>query len=270
MNSSRSPRQITASAPVPAARSGPAAPCTSLTTWTRMHDTLRRRAGMTRPGTGNGSDGGPAAASPAAVSYPGTGLAAQADRDPVPPVPGAGKEACMREYSTPAVAEIPAAARLTDTVFARAEDSPGSVVIRRRAAQPDPGQPGWRDVTAAAFRDDVAAHAKGLIAAGIGAGDRVALLSRTRYEWTIADYAIWAAGAVTVPVYETSSAEQVEWILADSGARAIVVETPAHLAGIADVLSGRPAVSHVWLIDPARKRQPAPGRLQRSPRPVRP
>jgi len=156
----------------------------------------------------------------------------------------------MREYSTPAVAEIPAAARLTDTVFARAEDSPGSVVIRRRAAQPDPGQPGWRDVTAAAFRDDVAAHAKGLIAAGIGAGDRVALLSRTRYEWTVADYAIWAAGAVTVPVYETSSAEQVEWILADSGARAIVVETPAHLAGIADVLSGRPAVSHVWLIDP--------------------
>ena len=155
----------------------------------------------------------------------------------------------MREYSTPAVAEIPASARLTDTVFARAQDSPGSVVIRRRAAQPGPGQPGWQDVTAAAFRDDVAAQAKGLIAAGIGAGDRVALLSRTRYEWTVADYAIWAAGAVTVPVYETSSAEQVEWILSDSGARAMVVETSAHLAGIADVLRGRPGVTHVWLID---------------------
>jgi long-chain acyl-CoA synthetase len=155
----------------------------------------------------------------------------------------------MREYTTPAAAEIPASARLTDTVFTRAEDSPGAVVIRRRAGTAEAGQHGWQDVTAAAFRDDVAAHAKGLIAAGIGAGDRVALMSRTRYEWTVADYAIWAAGAVTVPVYETSSAEQVEWILADSGARAIVVETPAHLAGIADVLRGRPEVTHTWLID---------------------
>jgi long-chain acyl-CoA synthetase len=153
----------------------------------------------------------------------------------------------MREYSTPAVVNVPASARLTDTVFARAQDRPGTVVIRRR---PEAGQAGWRDVTAAAFRDDVAAHAKGLIAAGIGAGDRVALMSRTRYEWTVADYAIWAAGAVTVPVYETSSAEQVEWILADSGARAIVVETTARLAGIAEVVRRRPEVSRVWLIEP--------------------
>ncbi len=155
----------------------------------------------------------------------------------------------MREYTTPAVAEIPASARLTDTVFAHAQDSPGTVVLRRRAGTADAGPSGWQDVTAAAFRDDVAAHAKGLIAAGIGAGDRVALMSRTRYEWTVADYAIWAAGAVTVPVYETSSAEQVEWILADSGARAIVVETPAHLAGIADVLRARAEITHTWLID---------------------
>ncbi len=157
----------------------------------------------------------------------------------------------MREYIVPAVVEIPASARVTDTVFARAEDSPGTVVIRRRPATADAGPAGWQDVTAAAFRDDVAAHAKGLIAAGISAGDRVALMSRTRYEWTVADYAIWAAGAVTVPVYETSSAEQMEWILADSGARAIVVETPAHLAGIADVLRGRPEVTHAWLIEDA-------------------
>ncbi|HEY6274752.1 MAG TPA: AMP-binding protein, partial [Streptosporangiaceae bacterium] len=129
----------------------------------------------------------------------------------------------MREYTTPAVVEIPASARLTDTVFARAQDRPGDVVIRRQAGPAGADGAGWRDVTAAAFRDDVAAHAKGLIAAGIGTGDRVALMSRTRYEWTVADYAIWAAGAVTVPVYETSSAEQVEWILADSGAVAIVV-----------------------------------------------
>ena len=72
---------------------------------------------------------------------------------------------------------------------------------------------------------DVTALAKGFIATGIAAGDRVALMSRTRYEWTAIDYAIWAAGATTVPIYETSSTEQVEWILTDSGARALVVET---------------------------------------------
>ena len=90
------------------------------------------------------------------------------------------------------------------------------------------------------FRSEVTALAKGLIAAGIGAGDRVALLSRTRYEWTLADYAILAAGAVTVPIYETSSAEQVEWILSDSGARALIAETPAHTEAIAEVLGRLP------------------------------
>ena len=77
-------------------------------------------------------------------------------------------------------------------------------------------------MTASQFRDEVVALAKGLIAAGIEPGDRVALMSRTRYEWTLIDYAIWTAGAVTVPIYETSSAEQVEWILADSGARGLL------------------------------------------------
>ena len=74
--------------------------------------------------------------------------------------------------------------------------------------------------------------AKGLIAAGVEAGDRVALMSKTRYEWTLLDYAIWFAGAVTVPIYETSSAEQIGWILRDSGARAVVAEGPEHLARI--------------------------------------
>ena len=77
-------------------------------------------------------------------------------------------------------------------------------------------------------QDEVTALAKGLIAAGIETGDRVAVMSHTRYEWTLIDYAIWTAGAVTVPVYETSSAEQAEWILSDSGARACFVETAAY------------------------------------------
>src|SRR5262249_57162634 len=105
------------------------------------------------------------------------------------------------------------------------------------------GDGGWRDVTARQFADDVTAVAKGLVAAGIAAGDRVALMSRTRYEWTAIDYAIWAAGAITVPVYETSSAAQAEWILTDSGARALIVEKPAHLPTAADALAAAPHVA---------------------------
>ena len=161
----------------------------------------------------------------------------------------------MREYSTPVVVDVPASARLTDTVFERAEHDPGRVVLRRKAslapsgATPGGGEAAWLDITARQFRDEVAALAKGFMAAGIGEGDRVALLSRTRYEWTVVDYALWAAGAVTVPVYETSSAEQVEWILTDSGAQAIVVETPARLQAIGEVLRRLPGVRRTWLIE---------------------
>ena len=135
----------------------------------------------------------------------------------------------MREYRTPAVVEVAPSENLSDVVFERADREPQAVIMRRQAAD---GGPLWREVAAAQFRDEVTALAKGLIAAGIGPGDRVALLSRTRYEWTLADYAIWAAGAVSVPIYETSSAEQVEWILSDSGARALIAETPAHTEAI--------------------------------------
>jgi len=161
----------------------------------------------------------------------------------------------MREYSSPAVVDVPASARLTDIVFERAEQDPGLVVLRRKAslapsgARPGDGEAAWQDITARQFRDEVAALAKGFIAAGIGEGDRVALLSRTRYEWTVVDYAIWATGAVTVPVYETSSDEQVEWILNDSGALAIVVETPARLEAIGEVLRRLPSVRRTWLIE---------------------
>src|SRR6516165_9927197 len=157
----------------------------------------------------------------------------------------------MREYRTPAVVDIPSSATLTDVVFERAARSPAAVVFRRKggtvlAPAPTAGNGSWRDVTAGQFADDVTALAKGLIAAGIEPGDRVALMSRTRYEWTAMDYAIWAAGAITVPIYETSSAEQVEWILSDSGARALVVETPAHLQTAAQALRAAPDVERVW------------------------
>ena len=105
-------------------------------------------------------------------------------------------------------------------------------------------------MTARQFRDEVTALAKGLIAAGIEAGDRVALMSHTRYEWTLIDYAIWTAGAIVVPVYETSSAEQAEWILSDSGARACFVETAAFEQVIDGFRDRIPALEHIWRIEP--------------------
>ena len=153
----------------------------------------------------------------------------------------------MREYSTPASVDIPQSAGLTDVVFDRAAREPGTVIMRRQG--PGPGDGGWQDVTARQFADDVMALAKGLMATGIAAGDRVALMSRTRYEWTVADYAIWSAGATTVPIYETSSAEQVEWILTDSDAHALIAETPAHLHTAAEPLAAAPHVTRVWQIE---------------------
>ncbi len=150
----------------------------------------------------------------------------------------------MREYSIPALVDIPASASLTDVVFSRAAQNPHAVVMRRRT---DEGR--WEDVTAAQFCDQVTALAKGLIAAGIHPGDRVALMSRTRYEWTLIDYAIWAAGAVTVPIYETSSAEQIEWMLSDSGARAVFADNSRHAETISGVRGSTPALEHIWLID---------------------
>ena len=121
--------------------------------------------------------------------------------------------------------------------------TPELVLFSRRVEQR------WQDVTAAEFSAQVDELARGLLAAGIAAGDRVALMSRTRYEWTLVDYAIWSVGAVTVPVYETSSAEQVAWILSDSGAVAAVVESAAHARVVGSVRGELPALADVWQID---------------------
>jgi long-chain acyl-CoA synthetase len=152
----------------------------------------------------------------------------------------------VREYSTPALIDIPATANLADMVFRRAAEEPDAVMMRRR---PQDGQRGWQDVTCRQFRDDVVPLAKGLIAAGIQPGDRVAIMSRTRYEWTMIDYAVWTAGAVPVPIYETSSAEQVEWIVTNSGATAVFAETEAHERVIDSVRDRLPDLKLTWRID---------------------
>ncbi len=149
----------------------------------------------------------------------------------------------MREYSTPLQVTVASTGNLTDDVVTNGVEHPAAIAFARRTGD------SWSDVTAAEFLAEVRAVAKGLIAAGVEAGDRVALLSRTRYEWTLFDYAIWFAGAATVPIYETSSAEQIEWILADSGARAVVVETPEHTGRLKEIRDRLADVHHVWSIE---------------------
>lgn len=141
--------------------------------------------------------------------------------------------------------EIPTTGNLTDDVVVNAREAGSTVQFSRRGDGPDQA---WQDVTAAEFLAEVTAVAKGLVAAGIEVGDRVALISKTRYEWTLFDYAIWFAGAVTVPIYETSSAEQVQWILGDSGARAVVAETADHLARVREIRGDLEDLNHVWSI----------------------
>ncbi|WP_212825946.1 long-chain fatty acid--CoA ligase [Catellatospora sp. TT07R-123] len=146
----------------------------------------------------------------------------------------------MRQFSQAPVVTIGDTARLTDPVWANAAEVPQLVQFSRRTAG------GWDDVTCAQFHAEVVATARGLVAAGVNPGDRVALMSKTRYEWTLIDYAIWAAGAVTVPIYETSSTEQVQWILADSGAVGCFAETAAHEALVREAA---PGLGRVWRIE---------------------
>ncbi|GGT94881.1 AMP-dependent synthetase/ligase [Streptomyces violascens] len=149
----------------------------------------------------------------------------------------------MREFSLPALYEVPSDGNLTDLIRRNAAQHPDVAVMGRKVAG------AWADVTARQFLTEVRAVAKGLIASGVEAGDRVALLSRTRYEWVLLDFAIWSAGAVTVPVYETSSPEQIQWILGDSGATLAVVESAAHQASVASVQAALPALKGIWQLD---------------------
>ena len=149
----------------------------------------------------------------------------------------------MREFSVPAKTEVGPDEAIPDLLAANVAGYGDEVGYRvHRDGQ-------WRDVTWKQFGDQVAGVAKGLIASGIGAGDRVALQARTRYEWTVCDFAIWTAGAVTVPVYETSSADQVAWILSDSGATAAIVEKPEHAEAMESVRDQAPDLGPVWVMD---------------------
>ncbi len=151
----------------------------------------------------------------------------------------------MQDNVVPPLRQPTTEGNLAQTVVRNAAEIPHRVMFAKRS------DGGWTPVTAAEFRREVDAVAKGLVAAGVGVGDRVGLMSRTRYEWTLADYAIWTVGAVTVPIYETSSADQVAWILEDSGAVAIFVETAAHAKTVAEIRGRVDGLRDVWQVDAA-------------------
>ena len=146
----------------------------------------------------------------------------------------------MNEITTPAIVPTATEGNLTNLIAERAWFEPERVTMSR------PLGDGWQPVTAREVEEEVRATAKGLIAAGIQIGDRVAIMARTRYEWTILDFAIWYAGGCVVPIYETSSAEQVDWILNDSGAVGLIVETPTHKELALTVLPSH--TKHVWVM----------------------
>ncbi|CAG6396255.1 long-chain fatty acid--CoA ligase [Streptomyces cocklensis] len=150
----------------------------------------------------------------------------------------------MRQFTVPTLATSPQAGGLADAVFGNARQTPDQVVLSRADEQGD-----WRDVTAAEFRDQVLAVAKGMLAEGVRFGDRVAIMCRTRYEWTLFDFALWAIGAQSVPVYPTSSSEQVRWMLHDSGAVAAVVEHEDHAMTIGAAVDELPRLHRLWQLD---------------------
>ncbi len=150
----------------------------------------------------------------------------------------------MKFYDEPLIVESNPKENATDLLLERAKKSPQHAIFSRQ--NPDKS---WRDVTAIEFLGEVQTLAKGLIAAGIKPGQAVAILSKTRYEWSMIDFAIWFAGAVTVPIYESSSPSQIEWILSDSDAVALFIENDEHLARVEQVRSNTPRLNHVWKID---------------------
>ena len=146
----------------------------------------------------------------------------------------------MNEVTNPAIIPAATAGNLTNLIAERAWFEPDRITMSR------PLGDGWQSMTARQVEEEIRSTAKGLIAAGIQIGDRVAIMARTRYEWTILDFAIWYAGGCVVPIYETSSAEQVNWILNDSGSVGLIVETPTHRDLVNPVLPSH--TKHVWVM----------------------
>lgn len=147
------------------------------------------------------------------------------------------------QFEVPAIVPADPQANVADLLAERVKATPSLALF----AVPE-GE-GWRDITAAEFEREVIALAKGLAASGIQPGDKVGFIARTTYHWTLVDFALFYAGAVMVPIYETSSAAQVSWILSDSGAIAVIAESAEHAARIAEIRAEVPLIRDVWVMD---------------------
>jgi long-chain acyl-CoA synthetase len=147
----------------------------------------------------------------------------------------------VNEIYVPAVVPADPEANATDLLVDRVAATPDSPLFALPTADG-----GWEDLSTAEFHRQVVALAKGLIAAGVKPGDKIGFICRTRYEWTLVDFATWFAGAVLVPIYETSAPAQIAYTLNDSGASAIIVETPEHFARFDEVRADLPQIEKVW------------------------
>lgn len=149
----------------------------------------------------------------------------------------------MQQFDVPVVVPADPEANATDLLIDRVAATPDAPLF----ALPKDG--GWQDMTSAEFLRQVIALAKGLVASGIEPGDKIGLMCKTRYEWTLIDFATWFAGAVLVPVYETSSPTQLHWNLSDAGAISVILETADHFTKLDEVHPELPLIRNVWQID---------------------
>jgi len=150
----------------------------------------------------------------------------------------------VNSFAVPAIVPADPEANVTDLLMDRVAATPDRALFALPTANG-----GWSDVSSSEFLAQVRALAKGFVAAGINPGDRIALMCKTRYEWTLIDFATWFAGAVLVPIYETSAPTQILWNLTDSGAVAIITETPEHFARFDEIHADVPAVAKSWKMD---------------------
>jgi len=150
----------------------------------------------------------------------------------------------VKEFEVPAMVAADPEANTTDLLVDRVAATPDRALFAIPTADG-----GWSDVTSAEFLRQVIALAKGLVAAGVEPGDKIGLMAKTRYEWTLIDFATWFAGAVLVPIYETSAPSQILWNLTDSGATAIITENADHYSRFDEIRADVPAVRNIWQID---------------------
>lgn len=146
----------------------------------------------------------------------------------------------MVQFEVPAIVPADPQANVTDLLAERVKATPQLALFAV------PEGDGWRDITAADFQKQVIALAKGFVASGIEPGDKVAFIARTTYDWTLVDFALFYAGAVMVPVYETSSPSQISWILTDSGAVACITESADHSARLDEIRADVPLIRSTW------------------------